>query len=137
MRFFRRRSSPGFLALLALAMQLGLVSAQTHSHSHAIGPGHRHIYGLSSGQTLWARNLAASFCHANAQRSCPAPAPAHDHPACPICQAVSLASLSIVQAPPALPPTPARSAILAPQRAVASLRGADTVHFRARAPPIA
>ena len=34
MRFFRRRSSPGLVALLALAMQAALVLAQTHVHSH-------------------------------------------------------------------------------------------------------
>ena len=33
MRFFRRRSNPGFLALLAVAMQLGLALAQTHFQS--------------------------------------------------------------------------------------------------------
>ena len=126
MRFFRRRSSPGFLALLACAMQLGLALAQTHFHSHA------------TGQRMWAKSLAAGFCHANAHRSCPAPAPAHDHrPTCPICQAVSLANLSVLQAPPALPPTPARVALPPPQRAIASLHGAETVHFQARAPPIA
>lgn len=127
MRFFRRRSNPVFLALLAFAMQLGLALAQTHFHSDA------------AGQRSWAKSLAASFCRANALRSCPAPAPApaNDHSTCPICQAVSLASLSVLQAPPALPPTPARMGTPRPARAVASLHGADTVHFQARAPPLA
>ena len=34
MRFFRRRSSLGFLALLAVAMQAVLAFADTHAHSH-------------------------------------------------------------------------------------------------------
>ena len=34
MRFFRRRSSPGLAALLAVAMQAALILAQTHVHSH-------------------------------------------------------------------------------------------------------
>lgn len=126
MRFFRRRSSPGFLALLALAMQLGLALAQTHFHSDA------------AGQRSWAKSVAAGFCRANAHHSCPAPAhtPSDHRPACPICQAVNLASLSVLQAPPAMPPTPARLALPRAQRAVASLHGAETVHFQARAPPI-
>lgn len=125
MRFFRRCSSPGFLALLACAMQLGFVLAQTHSHSDA------------AGQRSWARSVAASFCRTSTHRSCPTPAPANDHSNCPVCQAVSLASLSILQAPPALPSTPARVVMPRAQRVVASLHGADTVHFQARAPPIA
>jgi hypothetical protein len=124
MRFFRRHSSPGFLALLAIAMQLGLVSAQKHSHSDTGWP-------ADVGESL------AAACHA--RRSVPVRRlpPANDRSDCPICKAVSLASLSIVQAPPALPPTPTRIAIPRPQRAVASLYGAKTVHFQARAPPIA
>jgi hypothetical protein len=124
MRFFRRRSNPIFLALLAIAMQLGLGLAQTHTHSGA------------ASQRAWAKSVVASFCQAAKKPSCPAPAPAKDRSDCPICQAVSLASLSVLQAPPALPPTPSRMAMPRAQRVVASLRGAETVHFQARAPPI-
>jgi len=126
MRFFRRRSSPGFLALLAFAMQFGLVSAQRHSHWDA------------GGQRLWAKSVAASFCRTTERRSCPAPAhtPSDDRSDCPICRAVSMATAAVLQAPLALPPTPARIAIPRPQRAIASLHGAETVHFQARAPPI-
>ncbi len=125
MRFFRRRSNPVFLALLAFAMQLGLALAQTHTHSDA------------ASQRAWAKSVVASFCQAAKKPSCPAPVPAKDRSDCPICQAVSLASLSVLQAPPALPPTPARMGTPRPARAVASLHGADTVHFQARAPPLA
>jgi hypothetical protein len=126
------------MLLLAFAMQLALVAAQTHTHSDRAG----HVFGFgrsagqSASQVAWAKSLAGDFCRKAQQRSCDAPVvPRSDH--CPICLSVTLASAGVLQAPPVMPPTPARAILPLPDRDFASLSGTDTVHFQARAPPSA
>jgi len=126
MRVFRRRSSPGFLALLAFAMQAVLAFAGTHTHTHF----------LAAAGPLATRAITYGACTVRAQHPCPPPAP-HDDPSnCPICWSVSLATAAILHQPVLVPSPPARFATPEPVRAVHVLVGDDSVHFQARAPPV-
>jgi hypothetical protein len=125
MRFFRYRRTLGLLALLAMAMQGVLAFAQTHVHSPA---------PLRSG-VLATRAITYGMCRPDAERPCPAPERKDDHATCPICQAMSLASAAVLQAPPVMPFRHEPVQALTPDR-VASLRqGGERVNFRPRAPP--
>jgi len=81
MRVFRRRSSLGFLVLLAFAMQAVLAFAQTHTHAHSFA-----VAGK-----LATRALTYGACSPRAQHPCPPSAP-HDDGNCPVCGAVTLAT---------------------------------------------
>ena len=126
MRVFRRRSSLGFLALLAIAMQAVLAFAQTHSHAHS----------QAVARQLATRAITYGACIPRAQHPCSPSAP-HDDPSnCQICWSVSLATAAIINQPPAVLAPPARFAAPEPARAVHVLGGGDSVHFQARAPPV-
>ena len=126
MRVFRRRSSLGFLVLLAFAMQAVLAFAGTHTHTHS---------PIVTGK-LATRAITFGACAVRAQHPCPPSAP-HDDPGnCPICWSVSLATAAILQQPPAVLTPPSRFATPEPVRIVYVLVGDGSVHFQARAPPV-
>ncbi len=127
MRVFRRRRTLRSLALLALAMQAVLAFAQTHTHS----------YGFAAAQSLAQRAITSGMCRAAAERPCPPSAPHDDHGQCSICGALSLAGAALPQTPPPLPLIHAPLAAPPPTSAVALVEGVSSVHFWARAPPLA
>ncbi len=124
MRVFRRRQTLRIAALLALAMQVVLAFAQTHTHS----------YGFAGSRVLAQRAITFGMCRADAAHPCP-PAPHDDHEQCSICGALSLAGSALLYAPLALPLVHAPMGAPPPVRAVALVQGVSTVHFQARAPP--
>ncbi len=125
MRFFRRRSSLGFLALLAFVMQAVVAFAQTHTHTHAAAVGGK----------LAARAITYGACAARAEHPCPPPAPHDEGGNCPICWSVNLATAAILHQPPPIPTPPVRFAAPEPVNVVDALAGGESVHFQARAPP--
>lgn len=125
MRFFRRRSSLGFLALLAFAMQAVLAFAQTHSHAHA---------SAVAGK-LATRAITYGACTPRAQHPCAPSVPHDDGGNCPICWSVNLATAAILHQAPVVPTPPARFAAPEPVNAVHALAGGESVLFQARAPP--
>jgi hypothetical protein len=140
MRFFRRRSSPGLVALLALAMQAALVLAQTHVHSHvhtAAGAYSGLSATATAGARAWAKNLAAAIsCRAVVQTGCQ-PAVPHDHGNdCPMCWSVAAAGTGVMPAAPTVALDAPRFAVLAPLRADAVATGHAKTNFQARAPPV-
>ncbi len=126
MRFFRRRSSLGFLALLAFAMQAVLAFAQTHSHAHA-----QAVAGK-----LATRAITFGACASRVQHPCAPAAPHDDRGNCPICWSVNLATAAILHQPPLVPTPPERFAAPEPVLAVHVVGAPETVHFQARAPPL-
>lgn len=126
MRVFRRRSSLGFLALLAFAMQAVLAFAQTHTHAHTSA-----IAGK-----LATRAITYGACAPSAQHPCAPSVPQDDGGNCPICWSVNLATVAILHQPPVVPAPPARFAAPEPVNAVHALAGGESVHFQARAPPV-
>jgi hypothetical protein len=127
MRVFRRRQTLGLVALLALAMQVVLAFAETHTHT----------YGFAHAEGLAHRAITYGMCRADLGRPCPPPAQHDDHGQCSICGALSLAGAALPQAPPPLPLglVPLGTPLAIP--AVALVQGISTVHFQARAPPLA
>lgn len=126
MRFLRRRSALGCLALLAFAMQAVLALALTHAHTH------RHA-GFAGG--LETRAITYGACRSSAQHPCPLPVPHDDDSNCPICWSVSLATSAVLQQPPVIAVQPLQIDAPPPARVVAVVYGNETVHFQARAPP--
>lgn len=126
MRVLRHRHTLGLVALLALAMQALLALAHTHAHGHAI----------AGADGLAKRAITYGICRVD-ERPCPPSAPHDDHTRCPLCWSMSLASAAVLHAPPALPLSHPRIAAPPPMRAAALVVGAPTVHFQARAPPLA
>jgi uncharacterized paraquat-inducible protein A len=123
MRFFRRRSSLGFLALLAVAMQAVLAFAETHVHSQAVV------------DKLATRAVTYGACAPRALHPCAPSTPHDDRGNCPVCGAVNLATAAILDQPPAVLTPPARFPAPAPVRVIHAVGGDDSVHFQARAPP--
>jgi hypothetical protein len=140
MRYFRRLSSPGLVALLALAMQAALVLAQTHVHSH-VHPAAVAYGGMSAaagaGARAWAKNLAAAIsCRAVVHTGCP-PAVPHDHGNdCPMCWSVTAAGTGVMPVAPAVELDAPRFAMLVPLRADVAATGRAITNFQARAPPV-
>jgi hypothetical protein len=125
MRVFRRRSSLGFLALLAVAMQAVLAFANTHTHAHS---------AVVAGK-LATRAITYGACAVRAERPCPPSVPHDDQGNCPICWSVNLASAAILQQPPVIPMPPERFAAPELVHAPSAVAVAERVHFQARAPP--
>jgi hypothetical protein len=125
MRVFRRRSVLGFLALLAVAMQMVLAFANTHTHAHT----------AVVASKLATRAITDGACAVRAEHPCPPSVPHDDQGNCPVCFSVNLATAAILQQPPAMPVPPERFAALEPVRAPSAVAGAERVHFQARAPP--
>jgi hypothetical protein len=123
MRFFRRRSSLGFLALLAVAMQAVLAFAETHVHSQAVV------------DKLATRAVTYGACAPRALHPCAPSTPHDDRGNCPVCGAVNLATAAILDQPPAVLTPPARFPAPALVRVIHAVGGDDSVHFQARAPP--
>ena len=126
MRFFRRRSSLGFLALLAVAMPAVLAFAETHAHSHA-----QAVAGK-----LAMRAITFGACAPRAQHQCAPSVPHDDGGNCPICWSVNLATAAILHQSPVVPTPPTRFAVPQPVNTVYALAGGESVHFQARAPPV-
>jgi len=127
MRFFRRRSSPALATLLALAMQVALVLAQTHVHPH---PAADAWLAASSGTTPIA-------CRAIVPPAgCGPSLPGDHHDDCPICRTLAAAAAGILSTPPAV--AIVRRPISSPRLAQASfaLPVAAAADFQARAPPL-
>jgi uncharacterized paraquat-inducible protein A len=125
MRFFRRRSSLGFLALLAVAMQAVLAFAETHAHVHS----------QAVVDKLATRAVTYGACAPRALHPCAPSTPHDDRGNCPVCGAVNLATAAILDQPPAVLTPPARFPAPAPVRVIHAVGGDDSVHFQARAPP--
>jgi hypothetical protein len=125
MRFLRQRSTPGLVALLAVAMQAALVIAQAHVHPHPHGPAAR-----LTGVAIACRAIVRS-------PQCDAPAVPHDHRHdCPLC--LSLAAANGVLPTPLLTVIDVRRfALPEPLPASSSLVNTVELHFQARAPPAA
>ena len=132
MRFFRRRSSPGLAALLAVAMQAALILAQTHVHSHVhAGAGVQPERGR--GRTARRRIRLPRIVRPGCK-----PAVPHDHRnECPMCWSVATAGTGVLPAAPAValdaPPFSVPPRRASPKR----LPGRTTANFQARAPPLA
>jgi hypothetical protein len=142
MRFFRRRSSPGLVALLAIAMQAALVLAHMHVHSHvhtSAGPYAGMHSGVSAGTRAWAKDVAALSCRAMVQvHSGCKPAVPHNHGYdCPICWSVAAAGTGVMPEAPAVALDAPRFTMLAPVRAAEVWPGHAIINFQARAPPVA
>ena len=125
MRFFRRRSSLGFLTLLAFAMQAVLAFAETHAHTHS---------QMVAGK-LATRAITYGACSQRAQHPCAPSVPHDDRGNCPICWSVNLATAAILNQPPVVLTPPLRFSAPEPVPAVDAVAGVDSVHFQARAPP--
>lgn len=142
MNFFRRRSSPGLVALLALTMQAALFLAQMHVHAYMhVHPGSGAYSGMSAaasaGARAWAKNLATAVsCRAVVNFGCK-PAVPHDHGNdCPMCWSVASAGTGVMPASPAMVLDAPRFAVLAPLRVEAGRPGHAIINFQARAPPV-
>jgi hypothetical protein len=138
MRFFRRRSSPGLVALLAIAMQAALVLAHMHVHSHVhTGAGaYRGMTAAVPGVRAWAKNVALS-CRAMVPTGCQPSVP-HDHGNdCPMCWSVAAAGTGVMPEAPAVVLDAPRFTMLAPVRVAEVRPGRAILNFQARAPPVA
>ena len=143
MSFFRRRSSPGLVALLALTMQAALFLAQTHVHAYmhvhtAAGAHSGMSVAARAGARAWAKNLATAVsCRAVVNFGCQPNVP-HDHGNdCPICWSVAAAGTGVMPTTPAVALDAPRFATLVPLRADAAAPGHAIINFQARAPPVA
>jgi hypothetical protein len=123
MRFLRRRSTPGLVALLAVAMQAALVIAQAHVHPHA----HGHAVRVAD---------AAIACRAIVRSAqCDAPVVPHDHRHdCPLCWSLAAANGMLPAAPAPVVVAP-RFELPRPLPATQALAIFAAIHFQARAPP--
>ena len=131
MRFFRRRSSPGLAALLAVAMQAALIMAQTHVHSHVHAGA-----GVTAGALAWAKSVVPVACRTIVRPGCK-PAVPHDHRnECAMCWSVAVAGTGVVPAAAAVALDAPRFSVPSPLRIAEALPGNATVKFQARAPPI-
>ena len=136
MRFFRRRSSPGLIALLALAMQAALFLGQTHVHSHVHTAAVSYGTGANVGARAWAKGVVAIACRAVVRLGC-APAVPHDrHNECPMCWSVTAAGTGVMPAAATVALDAPRFAMLAPLRADEAGTGRAIANFQARAPPV-
>jgi hypothetical protein len=129
MRAFRRRRMVGIFALLALALQVLVAFAQTHTHAYSLQSG-------QSGSRLATRAITFGAPCRRAVRPCPAPAPHDDHDECTICRTLSLAGSALLSVPPALPVPPWHNAGVLPFPAIVLPDGDEAVDFQARAPPL-
>ena len=130
MRFFRRRSSPGLAALLAVAMQAALFLAQTHVHSHVHA-------GVTAGAWAWANGAVPVACRSIVRPGCH-PAVPHDHRnECPMCWSVTTAGTGVLPAAPAVALDAPPFSVPSPLRIAEALPGRTTANFQARAPPLA
>jgi hypothetical protein len=119
MRFFGRCRIPAWIALLALAVQLGL----SFGHVHAAGEDEYRAHGLALGA-----------CRASAEHPCPR-SPAHHHDSCAICWAMMIAGSLVHPAPPALPVLYASSDTNQPDGGLLPAPAKVAVNFQARGPP--
>jgi hypothetical protein len=142
MRFFRRRSNPGLVALLAIAMQAALVLAHMHVHSHVhtgAGAYRGMSAAISTGARARTKNVAALSCRAMVQvhSGCPPLVP-HDHGNdCPMCWSVAAAGTGVMPEAPAVALDAPRFTMLAPVRVAEVRPGRAILNFQARAPPVA
>ena len=125
MRFLRRRSTPGLVALLAVAMQVALFIAQAHVHLHPHGPAVR----IAD---------AAIACRAIVRTAqCDAPVVPHNHRHdCPLCCSLAAAN-GVLPEPPAAVIEVRRFEPPLPLSATPGLTAAVALSFQARAPPVA
>jgi hypothetical protein len=140
MRFFRRRSNPGLVALLAIAMQAALVLAHMHVHSH-VHTGAGAYAGMravgSAGARAWTKNVAALSCRAMVPTGCQPSVP-HDHGNdCPMCWSVAAAGTGVMPEAPAVALDAPRFTTLVPVRVAEVRPGRAILNFQARAPPVA
>jgi hypothetical protein len=132
MRFFRRRSSPGLVALLAVAMQAGLILAQTHVHSHVHAGA-----GVNAGAKAWAQGVAAFACRAVVHPGCKPAVPNDHRNECPMCWSVAMAGTGVLPAATAVALDAPPFSMPAPPRVAHALPEVTTANFQARAPPLA
>jgi hypothetical protein len=123
MRFLRRRSTPGLVALLAVAMQAALFIAQAHVHPY----GHGHAVRVAG---------AAIACRAIVRTAqCDAPVVPHDHRHdCPLCCSLAAAN-GVLPEPPVAVTDVRRFEPPLPLASTPSLVAAVALSFQARAPP--
>jgi hypothetical protein len=129
MRFLRRRSSPVLVVLLAFAMQATLILAQTHTHSHTYS---------AAGARAWAQGVVSLACRAITAQ-CSSPTVPHDHggDSCPMCCQLAAAGTAVLPALPFVSLAAPPLEVLRPLRVAPLLAETATVHFQARAPPLA
>lgn len=143
MSFFRRRSSPGLVALLALTMQAALFLAQMHVHTgmhvHTAAGAYSGMSAAArAGARAWAKNLATAVsCRAVVNLGCQPAVPHHHGNDCPICWSVAAAGTGVMPTAPAVSLDAPRFATLVPLRADAAAPGHAIINFQARAPPVA
>lgn len=128
MRYFRRRSSPALVTLLAVAMQAALILAQTHVHSHVQSP---------AGARAWAQGVVNLACRAVVHKACPPVVPHNHGDACPMCCSLAAAGTAVLPVLPAVSLAAPHFEVLRPLRTVQALADSASVQFQARAPPIA
>lgn len=120
MRFFRRDRRFVWLALFASTAQLVLTF------------GHVHLHAIEHHQAAVA---AAGTCAFHVQSPCPKPS--DDDANCPICNVISLAGTLVPPQPIAIEFPKLVANVVAPRLSIGSFRHSETVHFQARAPPLA
>lgn len=119
MRFFRHRPRLGLLALFALAMQAQLSFGHTHAHS------------------MDARAANYDHCTPASKPTCPAPG-SHDHDStCAICWTMGLVGSLVLQQSPSVSFLELPDTVPVPLRVAFGQPTIRTIHFRARAPPLA
>ncbi len=124
MRFLRRRSSPGLVALLAVAMQLALTLAQAHVHAHG---------NVAGGAGVWSG--ASLACRAIVRSPGCNPIVPHDHRRdCAMCWSLATTSGLLPVSPLSEFAAP-RFEVPRPHLGAAAVAASETVHFQARAPP--
>jgi len=126
MRFFRRRSSPALLALLAIAMQAALLVAHAHVHR----PAPVAAQGVGNGATIACRALVRPA-------GCSPVIPHDRHDDCPLCWSLVASGSVVLPAPLALAAVTVPAQALRPPTATPALGEAGSSPFQARAPPAA
>jgi len=133
MRFFRHLMRPTYVLLLVAAMQAALVLAQVHGEIHAHGRMHVPAARTAGGVTAIALACRAVVRHPDCDS-----APLQEHRNdCATCWSLATAGSGVL---PALPPAALgvqRFARFELPHPTQSLTDSDSVHFRARAPPLA
>jgi hypothetical protein len=124
MRYLRRRSSPGLVALLAVAMQLAVTLAQAHVHAHGHVPGGA---GVWSGASLACRAIVRA-------PGCDPVVPDDHHRDCAMCWSLATTS-GLLPASPLPEFAPPRFELPRPLLNGEAVAESETVHFQARAPP--
>jgi len=128
MRFFRRRSSPALVILLAFAMQAAAVLAHAHVHPHP--PTRSGVHGWTKSAALACRALVRP-------PACAPVAPGHQHDDCPLCWSLTASGVGVLPSPVTVTATAAPMHMLSPPAATSAVAKAGASQFQPRGPPTA